>query len=189
MKEQGYQWNTAGLPVHRYLGRYPAQSLDKTGNDAALPPDPCFILGNHRLTAFAHVSGQIEIISGERGWMRLNYEPVNGCSNRAVLTVHQGNHAASIMLAGEEPFEQADKSFGAGYAQYQKSACAVRVTRQISATPSLSVRDGLPCLRFRIAIENTSKEMVQLAFSEEFPVQGCVYILYEGRKNMERKRI
>ena len=174
MKGQVYQWDSAGLPVYRYLGRYPVQSLDKTGSDAALPPDPCFILGNHRLTAFAHVSGQIEILSGERGWMRLNHEPVNGCSNRSTLTVHQGNHAASIVLAGEEPFEQADESFGAGYARYQKSACGVRVTRQISAAPSLSVKEGLPCLSFQITVENTNQEPVQLAFTEEFLIQGCM---------------
>ena len=30
------------------------------------------------------------------------------------------------MLAGEEPFEQTEESFGAGYARYQKSACGVR---------------------------------------------------------------
>ena len=57
MKEHGYQWDPAGLSVYRYLRRYPIQSLDKTGSDAVLPPDPCFIPGNHRLTAFAHVSG------------------------------------------------------------------------------------------------------------------------------------
>ena len=106
--------------------------------------------------------------------MRLNHEPVNGCSNRSTLTVYQGNHAASIVLAGEEPFEQADESFGAGYARYQKSANGVHIVRQISAAPSSSVKDGLPCLRFRITVENINQEPVRIAFSEEFPIQGCM---------------
>ena len=174
MENNRYEWDSSALPVYHLSGSNPWHAADSAGKVNALPSDPCFILGNHRLTAFAHLSGQVEWISGERGWMRLNHEPVNGYCNRSVVTVRKEDQTFAIVLAGESPSDQSDAVFGVGYATYQKTEAGIRVTRHISAAPSTSVKEGIPCLRFRITVENTDTRPVQIAFSEELPVQGCM---------------
>ena len=77
-KEIGHwDWDENGLPAYEYTGDFPFRAADKTGADSGMPEDPCFILGNSRMTLFAHVSGELELISGQRGWERLNFEGKN----------------------------------------------------------------------------------------------------------------
>ena len=76
----------SGLPCFEYTGSLPYQEKMKSGTSVKLPEDPWFLLGNYRLTLFTHVSGEYELISGQRSWMRMNRgeQPWNGL-NEAVV--------------------------------------------------------------------------------------------------------
>lgn len=58
------------FPTYRYTGGYPVRAMTRARENAQLPDDPCFLLGNYRLTLFLHASGRYQIITGERGWAR-----------------------------------------------------------------------------------------------------------------------
>ena len=69
----GYWKNDSfGLPCFDYTGRLPYEAYLKNKDRVKLPQDPWFILGNYRLTVFAHVSGEYELITGQRAWGRMN---------------------------------------------------------------------------------------------------------------------
>jgi hypothetical protein len=69
-----------------------ATARDRLGRDARQPPDPAFILGNYRWTAFAHASGILQLLTGERVWARVNAaaDRLNYGDNSARLTVLGG---------------------------------------------------------------------------------------------------
>ncbi|MBQ9262620.1 MAG: hypothetical protein IJ189_00230 [Clostridia bacterium] len=58
--------DSAGLPCFEYTGHLPYQAALKNGKPVKLPEAPWFLLGNYRMTLFAHVSGEYELISGQR---------------------------------------------------------------------------------------------------------------------------
>ena len=62
------RWLTddCGLPYFEYTGELPYRAVLPNGDDVRLPEDPWFLLGNYRFTLFAHVSGEYELISGQR---------------------------------------------------------------------------------------------------------------------------
>lgn len=77
-----------GFPFFNYAGRLPSRAKMKNGESARLPEDPWFLLGNYQLTLFTHVSGEYEIITGQRGWGRLNQgNKPNSGKNRSVLEI------------------------------------------------------------------------------------------------------
>lgn len=168
-----YLWDESGLPVYQYTGPYPAAAKDKQGRDSRQPPDPCFLLGNYRLTAFAHVSGQVELLTGERGWARVNHLPNNDCWNRAELSVN----GLLYPLAGETIYRsrKSQKHFGAGYARYQEMTPeGLQVTRSVSIKPSLAVHEGTPALLFQITLENRSCRTLRCAYTEKVLSAYCM---------------
>lgn len=64
--------DSAGLPTFEYTGALPYSEKLDNGTAVKLPDDPWFLLGNYRFTLFAHVSGEYELISGQRAWARVN---------------------------------------------------------------------------------------------------------------------
>ena len=66
--------SSKGLPVYDYTGPIPFHALDKNGNDARLPEDPFFLLGNYRMTLITHTSGIFQFSTAERVWARINAE-------------------------------------------------------------------------------------------------------------------
>ena len=49
--------DVVGLPCFHYTGTLPAIAVKANGENAKIPEDPWFLLGNYQLTLFAHVSG------------------------------------------------------------------------------------------------------------------------------------
>ena len=67
-----WRLDAAGLPCFKYAGSVPYKPTKANGDSVKVDPDPWFVLGNYQLTAFAHVSGQYELITGQRAWARMN---------------------------------------------------------------------------------------------------------------------
>jgi len=61
-----------GLPCFEYTGIIPYSANTPNGITAKLQEDPWFLLGNYQLTLFAHVSGEYELITGQRAGGRMN---------------------------------------------------------------------------------------------------------------------
>ena len=95
MMALGY-WSqdAAGLPCFVYTGALPYSEFLENGNPVKLPDDPWFLLGNHRLTLFTHVSGVYELIAGQRSWARVNAgDKPNSGNNAAFVTVNGREYA------------------------------------------------------------------------------------------------
>lgn len=168
-----WDWDNDQLPRYHYTGAYPAAARDKEGKDAMLPDDPCFILGNYRMTLFAHVSGRYEFMTGEHGWARLNHCEKNCGWSRSLLEVLEeksGKRAASYELAGV-PFADSimtKRSFGAGYADYEyESLEGIKVSRTLSVKPSRRLHEGNPSFLVRVKLENHGSETRRLRYREE----------------------
>lgn len=149
-----YQWDSHGLPVYRYEG---GSFEDSSG--------ACFILGNSRITAFAHVNGQLELISGERGWASINRTEQLRPMNRALLTCH-GN---TFVLTDEGAFSC--REFGVGYARYRAELHdGITVTRTFCTLPSSNPNEGVPAVAVRIEIENKGETEISGKYREEYPI-------------------
>ncbi|GAB4033887.1 hypothetical protein [Spirosoma jeollabukense] len=61
-----------GLPIYQYMGSLPFTAKDNNGQDANLPENPYFLLGNYRMTLLPHVSGTYQLLTAERAWTRVN---------------------------------------------------------------------------------------------------------------------
>src|SRR5947209_7409449 len=109
--------DAAGLPCFRYTGPMRFTVPQSTVHADYLPNDPYFLLGNYRLTLFAHASGIVQILSGERAWGRLNQGPSEFSGmNDASLTV--GGEVVPLTGLDAPGAQKAEKTFGIGYATY-----------------------------------------------------------------------
>src|SRR5579863_4604558 len=87
-----------GLPCYAYRGPIRFSDHHQTqpmwGLDGRMiPDDPVFLLGNHRLTLFTHASGQVQILSAERAWARMNQgEAIWSGANKATCVVSGSRH-------------------------------------------------------------------------------------------------
>ena len=174
MYRNRYEWDRDGLPVYNADGMTVSGAKDRTGEDAGLPADPCFILGNYRLTAFAHLSGQIELLTGERGWMRINHQEGNHYRNRSKLEITRADRHEVILLADDRVQDGMHACFGAGYACYRRDAEGVTAERKIMAFPSEHIHSGIPALVIRVTTKNTGSEPVRIRFTESLLCRGCM---------------
>ena len=162
-------WGTDlnGLPFFEYKGRLPFTAVSPGGYKAKLPEDPWFLLGNYRLTLFAHVSGNYELITGERELARLNQgtQPCSGISS-AELNIS----GKSYPLTGERSLAADPKTcrriFGCGYAEYQYKIEGLECTRNLSVRPSMNPYDGTPAFLISITLKNTTSKQVELSYRE-----------------------
>jgi cellobiose phosphorylase len=162
------EWSddAAGLPCYRYLGPLPFVSPSSRIRAEYLPEDPFFLLGNYRLTLIVHVSGQYQILSGERAWGRLNQgaKPWSGRNDAAVEAAGKrvelvGLHAAAAQAA--------EKLVGVGYAQYRYAPLPdLKVTRTLSVLPSTKLNEGTSAFLVSVRMENTGTEAMEAAYSE-----------------------
>jgi hypothetical protein len=128
--------DSLGLPAYHYTG--PLRFPNSPAYDGApmLPDDPFFLLGNYRVTLFAHASGALQLLTGERAWGRMNQDPAADSPNftgayRASVTVN-GTHFALTGLDAPTA-AAATKTFGIGFARYE-----------YDVTPSFSVTSPSP---------------------------------------------
>lgn len=160
--------NSLGLPEYEYSGELPAKALDRAGRDAELYPDPAFLIGNHRLTLFTHVSGVLQVITGERAWARVN----------AAGTINYGANRASLSVAGSEydlvglnslaaDSRRTRRVFGCGSAYYCYTLTpALKVHRSISVEPSMEVGAGTPAFVVSIRLENEGPSALPFHYRE-----------------------
>ncbi len=162
-------WSTDsnGLPTFEYNGKIPYTVTYPNGDKAKLPTDPWFLLGNYRLTLFAHVSGNYQLITGEREWGRLNQgkHPCSGTS-AASLDFLGKNYA----LTGEQSLaanpKTCKRTFGCGYAEYQYKIDGLLCKRNLSVKPSTNPYDGTSAFLVTVTLKNTTSKSIALSYKE-----------------------
>lgn len=169
-----WRFDADGLPLYDYTGSYPVRALDRAGCDAELPDDPCFLLGNYRLTLFAHVSGRYQLITGERGWARLNHSGKNQGFNQSTLRVAPGTtlgEAPALALCGPEASSYVActaRTFGAGYARYTYQAPHhLVVTKEIAVAPSPALHTGNPAFLITVTLRNSGPLPLAVHYRED----------------------
>ena len=177
----------AGLPCYRYAGPVPFVSPSSKISAEYLPADPFFLLGNYRLTLFAHASGMLQILSGERAWGRLN---------QGTETWSGANHASvevkwtTVPLIGLDAAaaRSAEKTFGVGYAQYRYAPIAgLRVTRTLSVLPSRTPGEGTSAFLVSVLLRNEGGKLVEGMYREDFGAKYAqLFARWDGDKEMVR---
>lgn len=184
-----WQEDNKGLPSFVFTGALPSIGLQPDGKAALIPDDPWFLLGNYRLTVFAHASGQYELITGEREWARMNQgEKMNSGENQSIIEVINDKEdiVRSIPLIGMSTIgadsEKCKKTFGCGYAKYQYLLDnGLEVERQLSVAPSTRYDNGISAMLLTVSIKNTSAHSVNLRHTESIKA-NYVPIFYQRQK-------
>lgn len=186
LPEIGYwQTDSDGLPAFMFTGALPSLCIQPDGKQANVPEDPWFILGNYRITVFPHVSGQYELISGEREWARMNQGvTINSGDNQSTIELldSKGNIKKSIPLTGMDGVaadrENTGKTFGCGYARYQYATNGLKVERTLQVAPSTRYDNGLSAMLMTVKIRNCQSRTVSLRYIEQVGAR-YVPILYQ----------
>ena len=162
-----------GLPAFQYTGTLPFQAKTAAGQAVKLPADPWFLLGNYRLTLFAHVSGTYELITGERAWGRLNQGDVpNSGLNRTVLCLldNKNKPLTTYRLTGTGSLAEnpaaCTRLFGCGFAQYVYQTPELLCTRILSVKPSTTPYNGLSAFLLRVRLKNKTGKSLRLSYLE-----------------------
>lgn len=181
-----------GLPAFRYLGALPFRALDKTGQDSGLPDDPMFILGNYRLTVFAHVSGVLEIMTGERAWARANAskDRINYGTHSATIALQRGDNTRSTALIGVDTLAadpaRCERTFGVGYARYNYAlGDGVTCTRLVSVRPSPAVHQGNPSVVITVTLHNGGSAPLSYDYREQI---GNEYVTADSQRTAADQR-
>ena len=168
------------LPMFVYEGDLPYRQALPDGGAARLPEDPWFLLGNYQLTLFAHVSGEYEMICGQRSWGRVNQGEgrVNSGDNSAHVTVRRDGEALRFALTGLNALAadsaRTRREFGCGYASYTyQIAEDVRVRRVLEVRPSRDVSDGASAMLLTVRFENTGSRPVEIDYVETVRAHYC----------------
>ncbi|MES3022468.1 MAG: hypothetical protein V4857_12890 [Pseudomonadota bacterium] len=187
-----WQEGRHGLPAFRYLGALPYRGLDRAGKDSQLPDDPMFILGNYRLTVFAHVSGVLEIMTGERAWARANASParLNYGEHSASLALQRGTQASSEQLIGVRSLAadpaRCQRVFGVGFARYEYAIDEqVSCTRVVSVRPSPAIHKGNPTIVVTVTLRNRGAEPVAFDYREQV---GNSYVTADTQRTAPGER-
>ncbi|MGN1249512.1 MAG: hypothetical protein ACI4XW_05480, partial [Candidatus Spyradocola sp.] len=168
MNQLGY-WTAdrCGLPAFAYTGALPYAAVLPNGAPVKLPADPWFLLGNYRLTLFTHVSGEYELISGQRAWARINQgEGRNSGRNAAEITVNGWKYALTGMQSLAADPSVCARSFGCGFAEYAYRTGEVEVRRNLSVKPSATPYDGASGFLLTVTVRNNGTERVECGYAE-----------------------
>jgi cellobiose phosphorylase len=155
-----------GLPAYHYTGplRFPASPIyDKA---PMLPDDPFFLLGNYRVTVFAHASGALQLLTGERAWGRMNQGDARfSGAYQATVEIDGTKHS---LLGIEEPAAiAATKRFGVGFARYDYSLDpSLSIIRRISVQPSTKPGEGTSAFLVEVSLHNTGAQPLKLRYLE-----------------------
>ncbi len=159
-----WQSDATGLPCFNYTGKVSAVGLEPNGAQPKMPTDPWFLLGNYQLTLFAHVSGELELITGQRAWGRMNQgKDVNSGSNRTSITIYDSHGE----VAKEMALTDADKRiFGCGFARYSYNTAGLHIERRLSVAPSLTIDGGKSTILLTVKVKNNTRKAIRLDFTE-----------------------
>ncbi|MBQ5842458.1 MAG: hypothetical protein IIW63_04830 [Clostridia bacterium] len=157
----------AGLPCFEYTGDIPYSAVLENGERVKLPDDPFFLLGNYKFNLFTHVSGEYQLISGERAWARLNQsKEKNKGVNRAVLSVGEKEYPLTGMDSLSAKAKTCKRVFGCGFAYYEYFTDEVKIIRNISVKPSLEINDGVSAFLLTVEVENLKNETLNCTYTE-----------------------
>jgi len=168
-----------GLPAYRFTAAVPLVTRTPAGRPYPLDPDPFFLLGNDRLTVFPRVSGLYRLVTGERGWTRLNEALGDHPANRAHLTTRGPDGRTDDELVGPggaaaDP-RRTRRHFGCGYAAFETQVGQTTVRRTLAVAPNADGDRGVPVLRITVTIVNPTAEARDYSYSEavlSHPVLG-----------------
>jgi cellobiose phosphorylase len=155
-----------GLPAYRYTGpmRFPSSPI--YDNAPMLPDDPYFLLGNYRVTLFAHASGALQLLTGERAWGRMNQgeAPFSGAYQASV----EINGKKHNLIGIDEPAAlAANKRFGVGFARYDYTLSpSLAITRRISVPPSTRLGQGPSGFLVEVRLHNSGPDPLSLHYNE-----------------------
>lgn len=193
----------AGLPCFQYTGALPYEEYLANGQKVKLPEDPWFLLGNYQLTVFTHVSGEYELITGQRSWGRVNQgSRKNSGANRAELTINGKTYSLVGMTSLSANPAACVRSFGCGFADYAYFIDGVKVNRRLSVKPSLNPYTGSSAMLCEVMLTNTTDEPIEVGYLEgvtanykEIQYQqvqegvGKVQYTYEAYKEVETNTV
>lgn len=168
-----WYWTEQELPAYEYTGRVPYETTDDRGGDSQLPEDPYFLLGNHRLTVFAHVSGMLQMMTAERVWARINAaERPNYGVNSATLTVGKKPYQLVGLQSMAANPQQCQRRFGVGFADYQYTVGqGISCERRVSVSPSETVGGGEPAFVVTVTISNSGRIRQRITYREQLPIR------------------
>jgi len=162
-----------GLPCFNYTGSLPYSALLPNQQKVKLSEDPWFLLGNYQLTLFTHVSGQYELITGQRAWGRMNQgsKPNTGANNAYLVTINNKNEVLKkYQLTGMSSLASnpstCKRVFGCGFANYTYQTDNLTIKRIISVKPSSEPTNGTSAFLLTVKIKNNSREKVNLIYNE-----------------------
>ncbi len=168
-----WQKDEYGLPVFNYTGKLPYKLLLQNGKKVKLPADPWFLLGNYRFTLFAHVSGEYELITGQRAWGRINQGdvPNSGLNNAFIDVLDKNNKIANqYLLTGVNSLaanpEICERTFGCGFASYNYKTAKLDCKRILSVKPSTNPYNGLSAFMVTVSITNKTSGDINLSYME-----------------------
>lgn len=182
-----------GLPYFTYTGAIPYIENLPNGKKVKVPDDPFFLLGNYQFSLFAHVSGEYEMITGQRAWGRMNQglKPNSG-SNSASLEILNGyGKAQKLQLTGMQSLAAdtaiCKRMFGCGFASYLYNVNNVCVERNLSVKPSTNTHNGTSAFLLTIKIKNTGKKKLSLAYNEA--ITANYEMIQQQRRLSEHKTV
>lgn len=162
-------WKTdpAGLPCFHYMGDVPCVEKLDDGRTVKLPDDPWFLLGNYRLTLFTHISGQYELISGQRSWARVNQgkEHDSGVNSSAILTGGK-EYALTGMDSLAAKADTCERIFGCGFANYAYDIDGISVNRNLSVKPSATPYNGASAFLLTVTLRNRGNREAACTYRE-----------------------
>jgi cellobiose phosphorylase len=161
-----------GLPLFHYTGNYPFTTYTRGGDTAKIVDDPYFILGNYRQTIFTHVSGKVQILTGERVWGRMNLGDKNYTGeNGAEITIKESGKKINLIGQGSlsTDAKAVKKTFGSGFAKFEyTTGQKINCVRTLLVKPSIGPKDGTAAFLVSIKLKNTDSTPVNLSYSEYY---------------------
>ena len=159
------------LPCFEYTGKIPYKAMLENGADVKLPEDPWFLLGNYHITLFTHISGEYELISGQRSWGRLNQGNVPNSGSNYSSIVTDGNE---IRLTGLDSIaadeEKTKRTFGCGFAEYNYCCNSTDIVRKLSVKPSQDPYDGTSAFLLTFTVKNNGDTEKDYTYKEQLGV-------------------
>ena len=175
-----FETDRYGMPVFHYKDNLPYKRSLPNGEPVRLPEDPWFLLGNYQLTLFAHVSGEYELICGQRSWGRLNQVEgrVNSGDNAATISVKRDGKEQKFALTGLNSIAAdnaiTQRRFGCGYAAYTyKLSEEVRLERVMAVRPSRGICDGSSAFILTVYIHNGGTSPINIDYEESIRANYC----------------
>ena len=162
-----------GLPCFNYTGSIPYAAYLPNKQKVKLSDDPWFLLGNYQLTLFTHVSGEYELITGQRAWGRMNQgdKPNSGANHAYLAWINDKDEVIEkYQLTGLDSLaadpNTCKRVFGCGFANYTYQTDDITVQRIMSVKPSTAPGNGTSAFLLTVKIKNNGSEKVNLIYSE-----------------------